>query len=180
MKLMFASDLHGSLFFCEKLLDAYRNENAEKLILLGDLLYHGPRNNLSKNYDTIKVAEKLNAIKNNLLCVRGNCDAQVDQMVLNFPIMSDYSIIYLEKRLIFLTHGHIYNRNNLPPINKNDIMIQGHTHVPIIENINGIILMNPGSVSLPKQNSPHSFMIYEDAEFKIKDFDGNIINRYKL
>ncbi len=180
MKLMFASDLHGSLFFCEKLLDAYKNENAEKLILLGDLLYHGPRNNLSKNYDTIKVAEKLNAIKNNLLCVRGNCDAQVDQMVLNFPIMSDYSIIYLEKRLIFLTHGHIYNRNNLPPINKNDIMIQGHTHVPIIENINGIILMNPGSVSLPKQNSPHSFMIYEDTEFKIKDFDGNIINRYKL
>ena len=180
MKLMFASDLHGSLFFCEKLLDAYKNEGAEKLILLGDLLYHGPRNNLSQNYDTMKVAERLNAVKKNLICVRGNCDAQVDQMVLDFPIMSDYSTIYLENRLIFLTHGHIYNRNNLPPLNKNDIMIQGHTHVPLIENINGIIIMNPGSVSLPKQNSPHSFMIYEDMEFKIKDFDGNIINSYKL
>lgn len=180
MKLMFASDLHGSLFFCNKLINAYQNEKPQKLILLGDLLYHGPRNDLSKNYNTIEVAKLLNSIKNNLLCVHGNCDAEVDQMVLDFPIMSDYSIMYIENRLIFFTHGHIYNKNNLPKLNKNDIIICGHTHVQTIENINGIIYINPGSVSLPKQNNPNTYMIYENKTFKIKDFSSNIINQYNL
>lgn len=180
MKLMFASDLHGSLFFCNKLMEAYKKETPDKLILLGDLLYHGPRNDLTKDYDTLKVAEMLNSIKDNLICVRGNCDADVDRAVLEFPIMSDYFIIYLDSRMLFLTHGHIYNKNNLPNLNDGDIIIHGHTHVPIIEKINNIIYMNPGSVSAPRQNNPNTFMIYDNHEFKIKDFDDNIIYEYKI
>ena len=180
MKLMFASDLHGSLFFCNKLMEAYKKENPDKLILLGDLLYHGPRNDLTKDYDTLKVAEMLNSIKDNLICVRGNCDADVDQVVLEFPIMSDYSSIYLDGRMLFLTHGHIYNKSNLPNLNDGDIIIHGHTHVPMIEKINNIIYMNPGSVSAPRQNNPNTFMIYDNHEFKIKDFDNNIVYEYKI
>jgi len=180
MKLMFASDLHGSLFFCDKLMEAYKKESPDKLILLGDLLYHGPRNDLTKDYDTLKVAEMLNSVKDNLICVRGNCDAYVDQVVLEFPIMSDYSIIYLDGRTLFLTHGHIYNKNNLPNLNDGDIIIHGHTHVPVIEKINNIIYMNPGSVSAPRKNTPNTFMIYDNHEFKIKDFDNNIIYEYEI
>ena len=181
MKLMFASDLHGSLFFCSKLMEAYRKENPDKLILLGDLLYHGPGNGLTKDYDTLKVTEMLNSVKDSLICTRGNCDADVDQLVLEFPIMSDYSTIYLDGRMLFLTHGHIYNENNLPYLSSGDIIIHGHTHVPKIESIgNGIIYMNPGSVSAPRQNSRNTFMIYENHEFKIKDFDDNVIYKYKI
>lgn len=177
---MFASDLHGSLFFCKKLIESYENENPQKLILLGDLLYHGPRNDLSKDYNTKEVAKLLNSIKNNILCVKGNCDAQVDQMVLDFPIMSDYSIMYLKNRMIFLTHGHIYNKYNLPYLSKNDIIIHGHTHIQTVEDLNGIIYINPGSVSLPKQNNPNTYMIYDDGLFEIKDFNQNIVNQYKM
>ena len=180
MKLMFASDLHGSLFFCEKLMCEYKKEKPDKLILLGDLLYHGPRNNLTKNYDTQKVAELLNSIKNNIICVQGNCDAEVDQAVLNFEIRADYINMYLENRLIFLTHGHIYNKNHLPFLNSGDIIIHGHTHVPTIEKIGEIIYINPGSVSLPRNNSQNSFMLYYNREFKVKDFDGKIIMHLKI
>ena len=180
MKLLFASDIHGSFHFCNKLLEVYNHEKPEKLILLGDLLYHGPRNNLSENYNTMETAKLLNSIKHNIICVKGNCDAQVDQMVLEFPIMSDYLLMYIDKRLVFLTHGHIYNKNNLPKLNKNDIMIHGHMHVPVIENINGIIYMNPGSVSLPKKNSPNTYMLYEDGLFQIKDFSNNIVSEYRI
>ena len=117
MKLMFASDLHGSSFFCEKLIHEYEKEKPDKLVLLGDLLYHGPRNNLTKNYDTKKVAELLNSIKKHIICVRGNCDSEVDQAVLEFEIRVDYINMYLENRLIFLTHGHIYNKSHLPFLN---------------------------------------------------------------
>ena len=160
MKLMFASDLHGSLFFCEKLMRRYEKEKPDKLILLGDLLYHGPRNSLTKNYDTQKVAELLNSIKNNIICVRGNCDSEVDQAVLNFEIRADYINMYLENRLIFLTHGHNYNKNHLPLLNPGDIIIHG--------------------LSLPRNHSQNSFMLYNNREFQIKDFDDKIIMRLKI
>ena len=169
MKLMFASDLHGSLFFCEKLMREFEKEKPDK-----------PRNNLTKNYDTQKVAELLNSIKNYIICVRGNCDSEVDQAILNFEIRADYINMYLENRLIFLTHGHIYNKNHLPFLNSGDIIIHGHTHIPTIEKIGEIIYINPGSVSLPRNNSQNSFMLYYNREFKIKDFDGKIITRLKI
>lgn len=180
MKLMFASDLHGSSFFCEKLIHEYEKEKPDKLVLLGDLLYHGPRNNLTKNYDTKKVAELLNSIKKHIICVRGNCDSEVDQAVLEFEIRVDYINMYLENRLIFLTHGHIYNKSHLPFLNSGDIIIHGHTHIPTIENIGDIIYINPGSISLPRNNNQNSFMLYANREFKIKDFYDNIIMRLKI
>lgn len=180
MKLIFASDIHGSLFFCEKLIDKYKKEQPDKLILLGDLLYHGPKNNLTQDYNTMQVAKLLNSIKKNIICVRGNCDAEVDQSILEFPISADFFNLYINDRLIFLTHGHIYNKNHLPILNDGDIIIHGHTHVPAIEKINNVIYMNPGSVSLPRGNSVNSFMLYHDNLFEIKDFNDNIIMRYKI
>ena len=114
MKLLFASDLHGSSVYTEKLLALCEGENPERIILLGDLLYHGPRNDLPEGYDTKKVAAMLNGIADKLLCVRGNCDAEVDQMVLNFPVMADYAARFLDGRMVFLTHGHLFNEENLP------------------------------------------------------------------
>lgn len=180
MKLIFASDIHGSLFFCEKLIDQYEKEQPDKLILLGDLLYHGPKNNLTQDYNTMQVAKLLNSIKKNIICVRGNCDAEVDQSILEFPISADFFNLYINDRLIFLTHGHIYNKNHLPILNDGDIIIHGHTHIPAIEKINNIIYMNPGSVSLPRGNSVNSFMLYHDNLFEIKDFSDNIIMKYEI
>ena len=152
----------------------------DKLILLGDLLYHGPKNNLTEDYNTMQVAQLLNSIKKNIICVRGNCDAEVDQSILEFPISADFFNLYINDRLIFLTHGHIYNKNHLPILNDGDIIIHGHTHIPAIEKINNIIYMNPGSVSLPRGNSVNSFMLYHDNLFEIKDFNDNIIMRCKI
>mgnify|MGYP000860042490 CR=1 FL=1 len=129
MKLMIASDIHGSAYYCEKMIEAYKREKADKLLLLGDLLYHGPRNDLPKDYNPKAVIAMLNAMKEDLLCVRGNCDTEVDQMVLNFPVMADYALILYGERNLYATHGHIYNENNLPPLKNGDILIHGHTHV---------------------------------------------------
>jgi putative phosphoesterase len=184
MKLMFASDLHGSLFYCNKMFELYHEENADKLILLGDLLYHGARNDLTLDYDTIKVAELLNKSREDILAVHGNCDSDVDQDVLQFPIGSDYLIFYPEdiKKIFFLTHGHIYNKNNLPKLKKDFILIHGHTHIPTIDvdKISNIIYLNPGSISCPKQNNPNTYMIYEHNQFEIKDINKNLINKLKL
>ena len=131
MKLMIASDIHGSAYYCEKLLKAYDEEKADKLLLLGDILYHGPRNDLPKDYAPKQVIAMLNPRKQDLLCVRGNCDTEVDQMVLEFPILADYCILYLNERMIFATHGHVFNEKNLPQLKKGDILLHGHTHVPV-------------------------------------------------
>ena len=133
MKWFIASDIHGSAYYCEKLLEAYKREEADKILLLGDVLYHGPRNDLPEGYAPKKVIEMLNAMKDEILCVRGNCEAEVDQMVLNFPVLADYAILTVEKKMIFVTHGHVYNNNNLPPIKPDDILLHGHTHVPVCE-----------------------------------------------
>ncbi len=179
MKLMIASDIHGSAFYCNKLLEAYKREEADKLLLLGDLLYHGPRNDLPKEYEPKKVIEMLIGIKEELLCVRGNCDTEVDQMVLEFPIMAEYCILYLGNRMIFATHGHKYNPAERPMLKEGDILLNGHTHIPACDRMEDFIYMNPGSVSIPKENSAHSYMIW-DKEFIWKDLEGNVYRTEKL
>ncbi|MGN1133439.1 MAG: phosphodiesterase [Oscillospiraceae bacterium] len=165
MKVMIASDIHGSAYYCKKMLDAFDEQKADKLILLGDILYHGPRNDLPKEYNPKEVIAMLNPLKNKLLCVRGNCDTEVDQMVLDFPVLAEYALLYIDGLTIFATHGHKFNCDKLPPLNKGDILLHGHTHIPVIENKGDYTYINPGSVSIPKNNSDHSYMILENGEF---------------
>lgn len=180
MKLMIASDLHGSAYYCRKMAELFEAEGASRLILLGDLLYHGPRNDLPREYDPRQVTQILNDMKDRLLCVRGNCDAEVDQMVLEFPILADYMILYLEGRMVFVTHGHLYNTENPPLIGKGDILLHGHTHVQVAEDTGSFVYLNPGSLALPKDGTKNSYMIYEDGVFTIKDLAGVAIKTYAL
>lgn len=180
MKLMIASDIHGSAFYCRQLLEAYERENPDKLLILGDILYHGPRNDLPEEYAPKKVIEMLNPLKEKLLCVRGNCDTEVDQMVLDFPVLAEYCILYLNGKTIFATHGHKFNPQNLPSISKGDILLNGHTHIPACTETNGIIYMNPGSVSIPKENSEHQYMMLEENKFIWKELSGRILNEYTV
>ncbi len=180
MKLMIASDIHGSALYCEQLLDAYRREGVEKLVLLGDILYHGPRNDLPEGYAPKKVIAMLNEVKDELLCVRGNCDTEVDQMVLEFPILADYAILYAGGRMIYATHGHVYNEGKLPPLKKGDVLLHGHTHVPKCTEHENYLYINPGSVSIPKEGSAHSYLILEDGILSWKALDGEIYMSYTL
>ena len=179
MKLFIASDIHGSARYCEKLLAEFDRTGASKMLLLGDILYHGPRNDLPKGYNPKAVIEMLNNIKDKILCVRGNCDTEVDQMVLGFPVLADYAVIYDGNTTIYATHGHNYNENNLPPLSDGDILLHGHTHVPVCSEHENYVYINPGSVSIPKENSHHGYMIYENGVFTWYDLDGNIIKNYK-
>ena len=165
MKLMIASDIHGSAYYCEKLIEAWKRENPEKLLLLGDILYHGPRNDLPKDYEPKKVISMLNEMKNDLLCVRGNCEAEVDQMVLPFPCMADYAMVEADGMTIYLTHGHLHGPGNLPPLQSGTVFLSGHTHVKLDQMENGIRCLNPGSVSIPKDGS-HSCLICENGTFR--------------
>ena len=180
MKIMIASDIHGSAFYCKKMLEAYNKENADKLLLLGDILYHGPRNDLPEGYAPKQVIAMLNPIADELLCVRGNCDTEVDQMVLPFPILADYADIPVGNRLMYCTHGHHFNVNALPPMQKGDILIYGHTHVPLLDVNDERVCLNPGSVSIPKENSWHGYMTLEDGHFRWLDFDGNVKMEYDI
>ena len=169
MKWMIASDLHGSAYYCKKLWEAYEREGADKMLFLGDLLYHGPRNDLPKDYAPKKVIEMFNAHKADVLCVRGNCEAEVDQMVLEFPVLANYAYLEIEGKRIFATHGHLYGEN--PPLKAGEILLQGHTHIPRHEEKDGILFLNPGSLSIPKDGSMHSYIIYENRQFIWKDID---------
>lgn len=180
MKYLFASDIHGSVYYCRKLLDAFREEQAERLVLLGDLLYHGPRNDLPREYAPKEVIALLNEHKNKIYAVRGNCEAEVDQMVLEFPVMADYCILSVDGRTFYATHGHIYNQDNLPPLREGDILIHGHTHVLKAQQMDGYILLNPGSVSIPKEGNPATYAVLENSIFTIKDFDGNTVREMRL
>ena len=180
MKILIASDIHGSAFYCEKLIGRYEKENAERLLLLGDILYHGPRNDLPEGYLPKKVIPILNELKNEILCVRGNCDTEVDQMVLEFPILADYAFLDICKRPIYATHGHIYNEKKLPPIAEGDILLNGHTHVPKCVEHESYIYMNPGSVSIPKENSHHGYILLENDLFLWKELDGTIKTEYSV
>jgi putative phosphoesterase len=147
------------------MLEAYRREGADRLILLGDLLYHGPRNDLPRDYAPKRVIELLSAIKEEVLCVRGNCDTEVDQMVLPFPILADYALLDINGSTVFITHGHTHNLSALPPLKAGDVLLHGHTHIPACEKQDGITYLNPGSVSIPKAGSAHSYMVLEDGVF---------------
>ena len=213
MKLMIASDIHGSALYCGQLLQAYEREGADRLLLLGDILYHGPRNDLPEGYAPKEVIAMLNPMKEDLLCVRGNCDTEVDQMVLEFPIMAEYCLLQLpcasapekgssEKGreqtcgdngsgnrgqrtvTIFATHGHVYHPHHLPPLKQGDILLNGHTHIPACEEIMDMEgrtyrYLNPGSVSIPKEGSAHSYMIWEDGEFIWKNLEGEAYMTWK-
>lgn len=163
MKLMIASDLHGSAYYTRELVRRFELERAQKLILLGDILYHGPRNDLPREYAPKQVIELLNPLAGKILCVRGNCDCEVDQMVLKFPVLADYGVLFLNGRTVYLTHGHVVNTENPLPFSDGDILLHGHTHVPACERHENYWYLNPGSVSIPKQDSAHSYMVYEDG-----------------
>lgn len=178
MKYMIASDIHGSFKYAKGVAEAYEREGARKLILLGDLLYHGPRNDLPEEYAPKKVFALLNNMKRELLCVRGNCDSEVDQMVLEFPIMAEYMLLDVDGLLIFVTHGHIFNTETPPLIGEKDFLLNGHFHVPAATDTGKFIYLNPGSASLPKEGYPPSYMCYEDGVFSVKDFAGKEFMRY--
>jgi hypothetical protein len=161
-------------------LEEYEKNGCEKLILLGDILYHGPRNSLPKEYEPKKVISLLNSMKSDILAVRGNCEAEVDQMVLDFSVMSDSLIMFEKGVMFFVTHGHLFNIENPPKLNKNDILIHGHTHVQCVKKFGENIYINPGSVSLPKEGNPQSYMLYENGCFTISDFDKNVLNSYEI
>ena len=176
MKWMIASDLHGSAYYCRKMLEAFEREGADRLFLLGDLLYHGPRNDLPREYAPKEVIPLLNGKKEKLLCVRGNCDAEVDQMVLDFPVLADYAVLPVGQRLIYATHGHIYHVKNLPPLAPGDVLLHGHTHVPAWTKFGqGNLYLNPGSVSIPKENSPHSYMTLEENTMQWKELESSAV-----
>ena len=180
MKLMFASDIHGSASATEAVLHQYRAEGASRLVLLGDLLYHGPRNDLPDRYDPTAVTAMLNGVKNELLCVRGNCDAEVDQMVLEFPIQADYALFDLDGVTAFVTHGHLFNSGCLPPHKPGDLLIHGHTHVLTVQQAGSMTYINPGSAALPKEGHPKRYMVYDKGVFEIKTLDGEVILRHAL
>ena len=213
MKIIIASDIHGSAHYCRRMLDAFDREDADRLLLLGDILYHGPRNDLPEGYAPKEVIAMLNERKSQIFCVRGNCDTEVDQMVLEFPILADYCILTLDavkssgrysegdpagtdqeqtdasqrigghghSRLIYATHGHRFNIDNQPPLSDGDILLQGHTHIPSWESFgSGSICLNPGSVSIPKAGSRHSYMILEGRQASWKDLAGDIYHTEML
>lgn len=178
MKLFIASDIHGSEYYCRKMLDKFESGQYDKLILLGDILYHGPRNALPGRYNPKGVIEMLNNISDKILCVRGNCDTEVDQMVLDFPIMAEYAYVFADGTYMFLTHGH-----SIPCTAKQrgNIVISGHTHVPKCEENAEFVHLNPGSVSIPKENSPHSFLTFDKGVFEWHDIEsGEIYKRYEI
>ena len=177
---MFISDIHGSLSCLSEALLRYEAEKPDKMVLLGDILYHGPRNPIPEGYDPKGVISRLNALKESIIAVRGNCDAEVDQMVLDFPMMSDYQQVLLENRSFYLSHGHLYD-NELPKgLGNNTVYVQGHTHIPMIERKQTAIHMNPGSVTLPKNGEPRTYGVYENDTLTIKTMDGEIYLKTEL
>ena len=167
MKLLIASDIHGSAYWCGKLMELYDREQPDRLVLLGDLLYHGPRNDLPRDYAPKQVIEMLNARKEKILAVRGNCEAEVDQMVLAFPCMADYAMLQDGNHALYLTHGHLHTPDRLPPLTEGSFFFSGHTHVKLDETHNGIHCLNPGSVSIPKDGS-HSCMLWENGSWTVQ------------
>ena len=164
MKILIASDIHGSAKYCRMLLDRFEEEKAGRLLLLGDLLYHGPRNDLPEGYAPKEVIRLLNEMSDSILCVRGNCDAEVDQMVLRFPILSETAWICDGACQMVATHGH----HEIGALPTDCVLLTGHTHVPVAERAEGYVHINPGSVTIPKEDSPKSYVLYSDGEFSFR------------
>ena len=172
MKLLIASDIHGSAYWCRALIERINAEQPDLILILGDLLYHGPRNDFPDGYSPKKVFAMLNAIKDKILCVRGNCDSEVDQMVLEFPIMADYALLSCGEKTLFLTHGHLFDDQNPPLLKAGDVLLNGHFHNPrhkVLEN--GAIYANCGSVALPKDGTPHSYILLDGNTLYWKDLE---------
>ena len=185
MKWMIASDIHGSAYYCRQMLAAFEREQADRLLLLGDILYHGPRNDLPRDYDPKAVIAMLSPLQNSILSVRGNCDTEVDQMVLEFPILADYALLAIEGKTFYATHGHVYNQDSLPPMQEGDILIHGHTHLLKAEQVKTedcgqITVLNPGSVSIPKGGNPNTYGVFADGVFSIRTLDGDIVKEIRL
>ena len=181
MKWLIASDIHGSAYFCRKLMEAAEREGADRLLLLGDLLYHGPRNDLPAEYDPKQVLAMLNQKKEKIYCVRGNCDSEVDQMVLEFPMMGDYCLLPVGERVIYATHGHRFHMHALPPMQPGDLLLHGHTHIPAWQPFGqDNFYLNPGSVSIPKEGSEHSYLILSGTEFVWKNLSGCAYHQLSL
>lgn len=180
MKLMIASDLHGSAYYVQKLMDAFAAEEPDRLLLLGDLLYHGPRNALPRDYDCMAVAGMLNAVKDRIVAVRGNCDCEVDQMVLQFPMLADYALVEADGLSLYATHGHVWNEENVPPMPPGGLLLNGHFHVPVCREHGTYVYMNPGSVSIPKDGSAGGYMVLENRSFCWKDLSGAVYRTYTV
>ena len=178
MKWLVASDIHGSARYCRELLLAWDREGAERLLMLGDVLYHGPRNDLPEEYAPKKVIEMLNARKDAIYCVRGNCEAEVDQMVLEFPVLADYLLLPVGEGCIYATHGHIYHEKHLPPMKRGDLLLHGHTHVPACREHETYVYCNPGSVSIPKEDTPRGYILLEGQRLTWKTLSGEICRTY--
>ncbi len=180
MKLLFVSDIHGSEYYAKEIERIYEEEKPNYIILLGDILYHGARNELPKGYNPKGVIEVLNRHKDKIVAVRGNCDSEVDQMVLEFDISASYTNLIADNVRMFITHGHLYNKNKMPNIPVGTVFVSGHTHVPVAEMDKGYYFINPGSTTLPKKDSKNSYAIYDRRKFTIKDFDGNIVKTLEI
>ncbi len=188
MKYMFASDIHGSAYYCRKMLEAFDASGAERLILLGDILYHGPRNDLPREYAPKEVIAMLNGRKDRIYAVRGNCDTEVDQMVLQFPILADYALLVLNGVTFYATHGHIYHQDHIPPMQDGDVLIHGHTHLLKAERAEcrdgdrnvSITVLNPGSTSIPKGGNPATYALLEDRTFSVRTFEGETVKEILL
>ena len=178
-KWLIASDLHGSAYYCNALLDAYAREGAQRLILLGDILYHGPRNDLPRDYAPKEVIALLSAYKDEIFAVRGNCDTEVDQMVLPFPILADYAVLTAGERAVYLTHGHKYGKDNPPPLKRGDVLLCGHTHVVANEECGDFVYLNPGSLSIPKENTARGYILLDGDTFRFKTLDGEEYDVFK-
>ena len=175
MKYIIASDIHGCFTSAQKIADIFEREHADRLLILGDLLYHGPRNALPEEYDTKKTAAILNTLKDKIMCVRGNCDAEVDQMVLEFPITADYMQIPVDGIVLFATHGHHYGPDHQPPLGLGDVLLSGHTHVPMCAAVNGMLCVNPGSTSIPKGGSRKSYAVLNGRHLELRHLEDDSV-----
>ena len=175
MKLVLISDIHGNPLALEKALKLADDNGAERILVLGDLLNHGPRNPLTEGYNPAKVAELLNERASLITCVRGNCESEVDQMLVKVPVLGEYAQVLVDNRQMFLTHGHIWNPDNLPLLSEGDVFCFGHTHIPVLEKRDGITLFNPGSIALPKGGYPPSLGWYEDGRMSITTLDDEVM-----
>ncbi|OIQ25952.1 phosphodiesterase [uncultured Vibrio sp.] len=180
MELFFASDLHGSLPATQRVLEKFEQSKATTLILLGDVLNHGPRNPVPEGYDPVEVATLLNQYADSIIAVRGNCDSEVDQMLLDFPMMTDYTWVLLESsKRMFITHGHLYNSTKRPALKENDILAHGHTHIPVAQIEEGVVIFNPGSVTFPRDGFPASFGLYTAGKLKVQSFEGEVLAEHQ-
>lgn len=173
MKILVASDIHGSKYYAQKIVDSFYKENADLLVLLGDIYNHGPRNPFPKEYAPMEVAEILNKMTDKMIVIQGNCDSEVDQMISDFTFVKD-SVIFVDGLKVFATHGHVWNIDNIP-VGCGDVLVYGHFHTGFVKEKDGIIIANPSSASLPKDNNPHGYLTIEKNVVALKDLENNTI-----